>query len=376
MIIPFKYGKVIEPVFFVNRERELLFLQRNFNSKINTILISPRRWGKSSLVKKAASELALSNKKIVPVYVDLFNVRDEKEFYEMLSSRILQATYTKLEERLKILKTLFKLVTPKITVGIDQNNEFQLGFDIQDLKKHPDEILNLPEKICKLKNIELVVCIDEFQNISHFDNPLAFQKKLRAQWQHHNLTCYCLYGSKRNMLSEIFEHKSMPFYKFGDLLFLPKIDRENWIKYIQKQFKKTKKEADLKAASLIADLMENHPYFVQQLSAICWENTTKICTEKTVLKSLEELLLMNDLLFQKETDLLSNKQLNFLRAMVDEVQQFSTADVIRQYNLGSSANVVRVRKALVDKEVIDIYGNTMEFIDPLFKQWMKRVYMR
>ncbi|MBK9592506.1 MAG: hypothetical protein IPO32_13765 [Crocinitomicaceae bacterium] len=95
-----------------------------------------------------------------------------------------------------------------------------------------------------------------------------------------------------------------------------------------------------------------------------------------MLKSLEELLLMNDLLFQKETDLLSNKQLNFLRAMVDEVQQFSTADVIRKYNLGSSANVVRVRKALVDKEVIDIYGNTMEFIDPLFKQWMKRVYMR
>jgi hypothetical protein len=376
MTIPFKYGKVIEPVFFINRERELLFLQRNFKSKINTILISPRRWGKSSLVKKAATELSLSNKKIVPVYVDLFNVRDEKEFYEMFSSRILQATYTKLEERLKILKTLFKLITPKITVGIDQNNEFQLGFDVQDLKKNPDEILNLPEKICKLKNIELVICIDEFQNISHFDNPLAFQKKLRAQWQHHNLTCYCLYGSKRNMLSEIFEHKSMPFYKFGDLLFLTKIEKDHWIKYIQKQFKKTKKEADLKAASLIADLMENHPYFVQQLAALCWENTTKTCTEKIVLKSLEELLLMHDLLFQKETDLLSNKQLLFLQAMVDGVEQYSTAEVIRKYNLGSSANVVRVRKALVDKEVIDIYGTTMEFIDPLFKQWMKRVYMR
>lgn len=242
MIIPFKYGKVIEPVFFVNRERELLLLQRNFNSKINTILISPRRWGKSSLVKKAASELALSNKKIVPVYVDLFNVRDEKEFYEMLSSRILQATYTKLEERLKILKTLFKLVTPKITVGIDQNNEFQLGFDIQDLKKHPDEILNLPEKICKLKNIELVVCIDEFQNISHFDNPLAFQKKLRAQWQHHNLTCYCLYGSKRNMLSEIFEHKSMPFYKFGDLLFFQKLTENIGLNTFRNNLKRQKKK--------------------------------------------------------------------------------------------------------------------------------------
>ncbi|MBK6526893.1 MAG: hypothetical protein IPG07_15875 [Crocinitomicaceae bacterium] len=81
----------------------------------------------------------------------------------------------------------------------------------------------------------------------------------------------------------------MPFYKFGDLFFLSKIEKDHWIKYIQKQFKKTKKEADPKAAALIADLMENHPYFVQQLSAICWENTTKICNEKTVLKSLDEL---------------------------------------------------------------------------------------
>lgn len=375
-MIPFKYGKVIEPVFFVNREKEIQFLQRNFRAKINTILISPRRWGKSSLVKKAASELAQTNKKIVPVYIDLFNVRNEKEFYEMFSGSILKATCTKLEERLKIIKTLFRLITPKITVGVDQENEFQLGFDIQELKKHPDEILNLSERICKLKNIELLICIDEFQNISHFDNPLAFQKKLRAQWQHHSLTCYCLYGSKRNMLSEIFEHKSMPFYKFGDLLFISKIEKEHWIKYILKQFKKTKKEADIKAAGLIADLMENHPYFVQQLAAISWENTSRTCTEKTVLKSLDELLLICDLIFQKETDLLSNKQLNFLRALVDEVPQFSTAEVIKKYNLGSSANVVRVRKALVDKEVIDIYGNTMEFIDPLFKQWMKRVYMR
>ena len=374
-MVPFKYGKVIEPLFFVNREKEIQFLQRNFYAKINTILISPRRWGKSSLVKKAATDLASINSKIVPCYLDLFNVRDEKDFYEQFSRAILIATYSKWEERLRAIKTLFKVITPKITVGIDPTSDFELGFDINDIKKHPDEILNLPESISNLKKIELVICIDEFQNISHFSNPLAFQKKLRAIWQHHHKAVYCLYGSKRNMLTHLFEHKSMPFYKFGDTLFLSKISEEHWITYIRKQFKRTKKEIGIEEARLIAQLMENHPYFVQQLARETWEKTTKSCSEKIIQTAVNELLITSDLLFQKEIDLLSNKQVNFLKARVNDVVQFSTASVIQKYDLGSSANVNRVRKALVDKEVVDIYGKTIEFIDPLFKQWMKRVYM-
>jgi len=374
-MVPFKYGKVIETSFFVNREKEIQSLHRNFESKINTILISPRRWGKSSLVKNASLSLAAKNQKIVPCYLDLFNVRDEKEFYEQFSRAIIMASCSKWEERLRTIKAIFKVITPKITVGVDPTTEFELGFDINEVKKHPNEILNLAETISKLKKIELVVCIDEFQNISHFENPLAFQKKLRASWQHHHKAVYCLYGSKRNMLTHLFEHKSMPFYKFGDVHFLSKINEEHWVNYIRKQFKRTKKEISLEAAMLIAQLMENHSYFVQQLAREAWEKTTKSCTENTVQSALQDLLITSDLLFQKEIDLLSNKQVNFLKALVDDVQQFSTAIVIQKYDLGSSANVIRVRKALVDKEVIDIYGKTIEFIDPLFKQWMKLVYM-
>jgi uncharacterized protein len=373
---PFKYGKVIESAYFVNREKEIQLLQRNFSSKINTILISPRRWGKSSLVKNAADSLTRKHKKIVPCYIDLFNVRDEKDFYEQFSRSVLLATYTKWEERLQAIKTLFKAITPKITVGVDPNTEFELGFDIKEIKKNPDEILNLPETLSRLKKIELVICVDEFQNIAHFSQPLQFQKKLRAVWQHHQRACYCLYGSKRNMLSELFEHKSMPFYKFGDVLFLGKIGETEWVNYIRRQFKKTKKQISPEAAQRIAVLMENHPYFVQQLARETWEETARSCNENTVERALNALLIKADLLFQKEIDLLSNKQVNFLKAMVDEVQQFSTAEVIREYDLGSSANVSRVRKALIEKEVIDLYGKTMEFIDPLFKQWMKSVYMR
>lgn len=98
-----------------------------------------------------------------------------------------------------------------------------MGFDWDVVEQSPGEILDLPERLSKEKNIRFVICLDEFQNISFFDNPLGLQKKFRSRWQHHQLASYCLYGSKRHMMMEIFENSSRPFYKFGDVFFLEKI---------------------------------------------------------------------------------------------------------------------------------------------------------
>ena len=83
-----------------------------------------------------------------------------------------------------------------------------------------DEILDLPQAISRDSGKKMVVCIDEFQNINEYDDPLAFQRKLRSHWQKHTDVCYCLYGSKRHMLLDIFHNYNMTFYKFGDILFL------------------------------------------------------------------------------------------------------------------------------------------------------------
>ena len=87
------------------------------------------------------------------------------------------------------------------------------------MKKDPD-ILNLAEKIAQENNLRFVICIDEFQNISAFENPLDLQKKIRAHWQKHKYVSYCLYGSKRHMMIDVFTAPSIPFYKFEDILFL------------------------------------------------------------------------------------------------------------------------------------------------------------
>lgn len=376
MALPFNFGKVIESSFFINRTNEIEFLKQNILSSINVTVISPRRWEKSSLIKKTTSLLTKQHKHLRFCYIDLFNIRNEAEFYNVFASEVIKASYTKWEERLKSVKTLFKQVIPKLSIGVDPSSEISISFDVEDVEKNPSEILNLPEIISKAKNIQIVVCLDEFQNIGHFDNPLEFQKKLRANWQHHQTASYIIYGSKQHMMMDVFENKSMPFYKFGEVLFLSKISNTHWQNYIVKKFKATNKVINKELASQLANLVDNHSYFVQQFANTVWLNTKHNCTEKIIDDSLEQLFNQYEMLFIKELDNLSNPQVNFLKAVCNNEKALSGKKTIAKYNLGTSGSVVKIRKALIDKEVIDNHNKTIEFMDPLFKLWFKNRYMK
>ena len=228
MKTPFIYGKLAIGENFTNRIEELKKLKQNFLSGTNTILISPRRWGKSSLVLKAANEIIQLDRSKKVILIDLYNIRNEEEFYRVLAEHIMSAISGKLEDVIANVKRFLRQWVPKISLSPDLQQKFSLSFDWEELKKQPEEILNLAENIAIAKGLNMIVCLDEFQNIGYFEDPLAFQKKLRASWQHHQHVSYCLYGSKRHMLMEVFASPSMPFYKFGDLMFLTKISIKYW----------------------------------------------------------------------------------------------------------------------------------------------------
>ncbi len=372
---PFLYGKIASGETFTDRENEQERLAHNITSHLNTILISPRRWGKSSLVAKVGQQLEVKRKDVRFCFLDLFNVRSEREFYEYFVREILRVSSSRWEERMESAKRFLKRIAPKFNIGIDPQQDFSVSFDWEDVKRMPEEILNLSELISKQKKIHVVVCLDEFQNISFFENPAAFQKKLRAQWQHHKLATYCLYGSKRHLMTELFENKSMPFYKFGDVVFLEKIPEKYWIKFIVRNFRRTKKSISEEFAAQIARQMENHPYFVQQYAHTAWMQTTTVCTGKELLGALDTLLVQHAILFQREVDNLTNPQVNFLKALCDGIQQFSAAKNLQHYDLGTSGNVNRIKESLVNKEIIDITPNKIEFLDPLFKTWFSTIYV-
>lgn len=376
MTTPFTFGKIAYDSNFTNRENESLRLTTNFISGINTILISPRRWGKSSLVVKSAKLAQKKDKQLRFVFIDLFNVRTEEDFYILLAKNVLQQSNTNAEEIIQKAGKFLGRLIPSLSFSPELNNEFNISFNWNEVKKNPDEILNLAENLAKEKNFRFIICIDEFQNISSFGDSLAIQKKLRSNWQKHQNVTYCLYGSKRHMLMDVFTSSSMPFYKFGDILFLQKIEKTALQKFIIKRFKDTGKQIDKNLAEMIVDMAECHPYYVQQLAQLVWLRTSSECTEEIVGNAHENLILQLDYLFQKLTDDLSNTQVNFLQALISGETHLSSKDVIAKYNLGTSANVARIKTSLENKEIVDLFDNSITILDPMYHYWLKHFYFK
>ena len=371
---PFQFGHIAQGFAFTNRTEEKDRLTRNFVSGTNTIIISPRRWGKSSLVNETIKEF--KGKDFVFTFIDLSNVRSEEEFFLHYSSEILKSNSQKIDQIAASVKNFLGKFIPKLSFSPDNTQEFSLSFDWDEVRKDPLDILNLPEKIAHSSKKRQVICIDEFQNISSFSDPDHFQKILRSNWQKHQKTSYCLYGSKRHMMMDVFTSSGKPFYQFGDILFLEKISKEDWQSFIQKNFKRTGKKISKKDSGLIAEKVECHPYYVQQLAQQCWFRTAEVCNEEIVLESHDSLTRQLSLIFQNITDSLANTQVNFLKAMIKGENELSSKKVLQQYKLGTSANVNRIKDALMQKDIIDIRENRIDFLDPILKNWLKNYYFK
>ena len=171
METPFIFGKIATEKNFTDREMETANLVQNFTSLINTIIISPRRWGKSSLVNKAAKLAMEKDNKLRICHIDLFNVRNEEHFYSLLAQKVIAATSSKWEEAVENAKSFFSHLVPKISIGTDPTNEVSIDFDCETLKQPPEVVLDLAEKIAKQTGLKIVVCVDEFQNIAEFADP-------------------------------------------------------------------------------------------------------------------------------------------------------------------------------------------------------------
>ena len=376
MEAPFVYGRIADKQNFTDRKDEVALLSQNFSSLINTVIISPRRWGKTSLVNKCARLLSGKNKDILVCQVDIFNCRTEEQFYTAYANALMRVSTSAWEEFVAGVKKYLGRMAPVVSLSEgSQSYELSFGISFKENRLSYDEILDLPQQIAKDKGKKIIVCIDEFQNINEYEDSLAFQRKLRAHWQTHTSVCYCLYGSKRHMLLDIFNDYSMPFYKFGDILFLQKIKREDWITFISKRFADTGKQISDELCGMIADKMKNHPYYTQQLSQQTWLRTLDVCSEEIVAEAFNSLIGQLSLLFTNIIDSLTSRQISFLIAVADGIVNFSSKDVLKQYQLGTSANIKNLRKATLEKDLIDILpGNVIEIQDPAFEYWLKNGY--
>ena len=371
---PFIYGTTVSIHSFTNRETESARLQSNLLNGINTTIISPRRWGKSSLVEKVISDIHIKNKKNKTILIDLFSISSEEAFLEIFAKEVIKASSPKWQEWMGSGLEFFKKLLPKLSLGIDPNTDFSLSFDWQELKKNSDEVLNLPEVIAKKKGIKFIICLDEFQNLANFKDYLNFEKKLRSCWQRHKSVTYCLFGSKRHMMTDIFNNPSKPFYRFGDIMLLQKIKTEKWISFITSSFKATGKQIDDKTAEYIPLIMKNHSWYVQQLAHYIWNLTHKKANVIELNAALKELINANSPLYQRETETISSTQINLLKAVAKKETQFTSTKVMQKYFLGTPRNVSKNKTILINNDIIHEVSQVFEFVDPAFELWFNNQY--
>ena len=371
MNTPFIYGVAAEEMYFTDRENETKRLLMNFENGLNTILISPRRWGKTSLVNKVAEQMK-TNPQIRVVRMDAFSVRTPEDFYRMFAIEIIKQTSSRVEEWMTNAKQFLSSLVPIVTMSADPMSP--VSFTLKSVvSNYGEEVLSLPERIAKEKNIRLVICIDEFQQIGEISDSLTFQKKLRSVWQHQHSVSYCLYGSKRHLLMNMFGKRSYPFYKFGDMLFLERIPIEYWHQYVQSRFEQTGKHIDAEFVDNIYAYVDGNSSYVQQLSWLVWARTMNNVDSEMLVEAKQDLLRQNHALFMEQMNSLTFYQIRFVKAlMAGKALEINRKETIDEFELGSSANIAIIKKALQKKELIEVEGKNIYFSDPIFIHWLRQ----
>lgn len=372
----FVYGVAVRDYNFTGRKAETERLIRNFKGGINTILISPRRWGKTSLVNHARKNL--SDCDILTVYVDIFGCKNEYEFYNVFATAVLKQTASKVQTWMEEARDFLVRLTPKISFSPDPMSEYSVSLGISPTTHSPEEILDMVEQIAQRKQRHIVVCIDEFQQIGEMENGKHVQARLRGAWQHHQHVSYCLFGSKQHMMSNIFLNRSMPFYQFGDLIWLGKIPTADWLEYIVSHFEDAGRHITKEQATWICEAVDNYPSYVQHLAAILLSHTPQGTAVDDAYKepALAELISTNEALYMQQVEPLSSYQMNLLRAIsAGNHSGFNEKKLRNDYDLGSPSNMVRLREALIERDLITSQMKKLYITDPVFAIWLRRRFL-
>ncbi|MDR0659255.1 MAG: hypothetical protein LBG19_00290 [Prevotellaceae bacterium] len=373
---PFIFSKEVTGDAFVGRKEELAWLASNIANAQNTVLIAPDKWGKTSLINLAIIQAQKQNFDLKICNINLFNVRDEQDFYTVFAENLIKTISATTGDWEQNVKQYLPQSAPNVLVSERKHNSMKLEFTDQSIASYRDEILNLPARIVEFVGGKLMICFEEFQHLADMEALPDTLKKVREAWESQPNVGYLISGGKKHLMQDLLEDPKGIFYKFGDILYLQVIDDRLLIDYMVKAFSKSGRVINKEFSEKICSYVKCHPFYVQQLAHLVWLNTKGFVNDIAYETACEELLNHNERFFQKEVDGLTNPQISFLKAIIDGVDRFTSAEVLTSYKLNSSANVARVRGALEKKEVLEFIKNKPHFIDPVFEIWFTKRFMR
>ena len=367
----FVYGVSVGGSNFTDRTKESHRLKMNFENGLNVVLISPRRMGKTSLVKHVQE--IVDKSLIQTIYIDIFDCRSEYDFYNKFAEALLKQTANKMELAIENIKRFLVRLTPKVAFSPDLTSEYSFSLGITPKEYSPEEILALPELLAKHIGKHIVVCIDEFQQIGEWPDSIYVQKRMRGVWQHQQHVSYCLFGSRQHMMTNIFQNKRMPFYQFGEPNYLQPIPTADWIPFIQSKFAEKDLTISEEYVTKICEIVRNQSSYVQQLAWNVMINTQEEVTEKEIEQGVSDLLAQCTPLFIEQLNPLTTYQMNFLRAINNgQHDQWTSQEVMGKYNLGTKSNIAKMQTLLLEKDFIERREDGLYLSDPVLELWFKQ----
>jgi uncharacterized protein len=355
---PFKFGSVVDGPYFTDREDELDRITSHINGENHLILISPRRFGKTSLIRKIVNESA---RKII--FLDIQIVLSVEDFASQLLKRIYRIYPV---EKLKSYIKSFRLI-PIVNIN-PVTGEPEVSFRPGSKELAPlEDVLNLIEKLGTDKK-KIIVVLDEFQDIFRIDSKI--DRFLRSVMQNHRHINYIFMGSSESMIREIFEKKSSPFYRFGTLMTLGKIGREKFKKFLEDKFNDITDRCKELSEEIIG-ITDSHPYFTQQLAYIVWELLVLYGFSPDIVEtSANEIVQSHDNDYEHLWNNLNRTDMMVLNGMSASDISPLSVEFSGRFGTGAASTVFSALQRLNHKGILLKEGSAYSVDDPFFRRWI------
>ncbi len=354
---PFKFGTVVDDQYFTDRTEEIKIVNSVLNSENHLIVISPRRYGKTSLIYKVVKE---SGRPFI--FIDLQLITTVNDLASQILKRI-NRIYP--FEKLKRLIKNFKFI-PAVSVN-PLTNEIEVSFNpVSSSDVILSDVLEMVERISTKRN-KLIIVFDEFQEIIRIDKNL--DKKLRSIFQHQKKVNYILSGSQESLMKEIFENKKSPFYHFGYLLSLKKIQEEDFFDYLNRNFSLISKNSD-EVCKKILEFTKGHPYYTQQFAFYVWEEIVNKRFE-SIDKVVKKIVQSHDNDFERLWGMLTKTEMKVMISLAESNDSPLKDEIRTKYNLGATSTVFSALKKLILHGFVLKTSGGYEIEDPFFGEWIK-----
>ena len=375
---PFVYGEVVPASSFVGREVELERLTDDLLDGQKVFLISPRRYGKSSLVRQALAGLGRRGALTVEVTVSSYS--SYVAFLEGYA-RALLSVETRIDKVRGWLRDMLGGVPSEVRLEPDASGRSQLALSFpaarteKDVSRLAQEVFALPGRIAEARRRKLAVALDEFQAIGAF-NGGSVEHALRAAVQHQRQVGYVFSGSEPALMERMLG-RSRPFYKAGPVMRLQKIPGDRFADFLDARFRATSLKPAAGLGAAIVDLAGNLPYDVQRLAHEVWDDVKaagrKAVTLDDLHTTLTRLLGEHETLFESLWQRLTLAQRAALRAAVlQDGRELLSADTRARHRLTGPSTVQASLAALVREDILARDGQRYVVVDSLFREWVAR----